>query len=127
MVQGSFIELRPARPLPALKVVVEFNGAVSDPEFIIDTGFTGDIKIDLKTAGELGIGNLDVTSIENANGQLIPAGFAYGFVEMENRKRSIEIVVADGPHLLGINFLATFGYKAIVDAKNWECHLELAP
>ena len=90
MVQGSFIELRPARPLPALKVVVEFNGAVSDPELIIDTGFTGDIKIDLKTAGELGIGNLDVTSIENANGQLVPAGFTYGFVEMENRKRSIE-------------------------------------
>jgi predicted aspartyl protease len=107
---------------------VEFNGAISYPEFVIDTGFTGDLKIDLKTAAELGIEyeKLDVTSIGNANGQLIPAGFTNGFSELQNRKKSIEIIVADGPHLLGINFLATFGYKAVVDCKNWECYLEAA-
>lgn len=124
MVNGSFLDFR---PLPTVKVLVEFNEAVSYPEFILDTGFSGDLKVDRQTAFELGIEKLDVTHIDNANGQRIPVGFAYGFAELEGKKKSVEIIVADGPHLLGINFLSTFGYKAVVDCKNWLCHLETAP
>lgn len=68
-----------------------------------------------------------MTYMHNANGQRVPAGFAYGFAELEGKKKSVEIIVADGSQLLGINFLSVFGYKAVVDGKNWVCQLEAAP
>jgi predicted aspartyl protease len=123
MIPGSFLG-----NLPTLRVPVEFNGAVSNPDFIIDTGFSGCLKVDSATAKELGIeeDKLDVVHVRNANGQKVPAGLAHGFAELESKKRAVEILVADGPYLLGINFIATFNYKAIIDCKNWECRLESA-
>jgi len=124
MIEGSFSDFH---PLPTVKVFVEFKEAVVYSEFILDTGFSGDLKIDLQTAVELGIKELDMKYIYNANGQRVPVGFAYGFAELENKKKSVEIIVADGPHLLGISFLASFGYASFVDCKNWICRLEAAP
>jgi predicted aspartyl protease len=123
MINGSFLDFR---PLPTIKVLVKFNEAVVYPEFILDTGFSGDLKIDPERATELGIEKLGTKYIDHANGQRVLVSFAYGFAELENQKKSVEIIVAAGPHLLGINFLAVFGYKSVVDCKNWVCHLELA-
>jgi predicted aspartyl protease len=125
MVNGSFLEFL---PLPTVKVPLLFNEAVSNPDFILDTGFSGDLKVNQETATDLGIDSKDLaaTYFRNANGQRVLGGLAHGFAELEGKRRSVEIIVADGPQLLGIKFLATFGYKAIVDCKNWECRLEYA-
>lgn len=127
MVDGFFVTLR---NLPAVKVLVSFGESmISGQDFILDSGFSGDVKVDVQTAQELGIpiDALSTTFIYNANGEHIPVGFAHGFAEMEGKKRPVNIIVADGPHLVGMGFLSAFGYRAIIDAKNWECHLEFAP
>jgi predicted aspartyl protease len=124
MIEGSFLDFH---PLPTVKVLVKFDETVVYSQFVLDTGFSGDLKVDPQTAAGLGIENLGTKYIHNANGQRVLVGFAYGFAELENKKKSVEIIVADGPHLLGIGFLAVFGYKSVVDCKNWICHLELAP
>ena len=125
MVDGFFLTFR---NLPAVRVPVAFGQLVSNQDYILDTGFSGDIKVDLQTAKELGIdmGSIVAAHIDNANGQRVPAGLAHGFAEMEGRKKPVGIIIADGPHLVGMGFLSVFGYKAVVDGKNWECHLEFA-
>jgi predicted aspartyl protease len=124
MINGSFSDFH---SLPTVKTSIECNAAISYLEFTLDTGFSGYIKINQEVADDLRIKKLGLRYMNNANGQRVRAGFAYGFAELEGKKKSVEIIVADGPLLLGINFLAAFGYKAIVDCKNWACHLELAP
>jgi predicted aspartyl protease len=125
MVNGAFLDFI---NLPAIKVPIEFQGGVSAPLFIIDSGFSGFLKVNSETAKDLGMeeSKLDVAHFRNANGERIPARLAYGFAELENQKKSIEIIVADGPELLGIGFMSTFGYKAIIDCKNWEARMEAA-
>ena len=123
MVDGFFLNIR---DLPAVKVPVVFGETVSSPDFILDTGFSGDIKVDTQTANDLGIDLNDaaITYIGNATGQRVPARLAHGFAELEGKKKPMNIIVADGPHLVGISFLSAFGYTAVVDCKNWECYLE---
>ena len=94
MVDGFFLNLR---DLPAVKVPVVFGEAVSSPDFILDTGFSGDIKVDPRTANDLGI-DLDeaaITHISNANGQRVPARLAHGFAELEGKKKPMSIILSN--------------------------------
>jgi predicted aspartyl protease len=125
MIDGFFLEYH---TLPAVRIPVLFNEAVSTPDFILDTGFSGDLKVDHIAADDLDIDLRDasVVYIGNANGERVLARLTHGFAELEGKRRPINIIIADGPYLVGISFLATFGYKAIIDCKNWECRLEKA-
>jgi predicted aspartyl protease len=80
MVDGFFLNLR---DLPAVKAPLVFGETVSSPDFILDTGFSGDIKVDIQTANDLGIDLNDAAIIRfgNANGKLVPARLAHGFAE----------------------------------------------
>jgi|SRR5580704_7231365 predicted aspartyl protease len=121
MVHGSFLA---DRDLPTIQVAVAFGQTVLFPTFILDTGFSGDIKVDQQTAEELGIIAQGVGYIDNANGERVPAQFSPGYAEMEGKKKPISIVIANGPHLAGIGLFSLFGYKVVVDCKNKTAHLE---
>lgn len=121
MVHGSFLT---DRDLPTIQVPIAFGQTVLLPTFILDTGFSGEIKVDEQTASELGIIAQGVGYIDNANGQRISAKFSPGYAELEGKKKLISIIIADGPHLAGIGLFSLFGYKVVVDCKNKTAHLE---
>lgn len=121
MVYGSFLA---DRDLPTIQVAIAFGQTVLFPTFILDTGFSGDIKVDHQTAEELGIAAQGVGHTINANGERVLAQFSPGYAEIEGRKKPISIVIADGPHLAGIGLFSLFGYKVIVDCKNKTVHCE---
>jgi predicted aspartyl protease len=121
MVHGAFLA---DRDLPTIQVPVAFRETVLFPTFILDTGFSGYIKVDQQTADELGIEVQGVTHIDIANGERIPAGVSTGYAELENKKKPIDIIIAKGSPLAGMGLFTLFEYKVVVDCKNRTAHLE---
>ena len=121
MVYGAFLA---DRDLPTIQVPIAFRETVLLPTFILDTGFSGDIKVDHQTADELGIVAQAVTYIDNANGERVAAQLSQGYAELENKKKPVAIIIADGPPLAGMGLFTMFEYKVVVDCKNKTAHLE---
>lgn len=94
--------------------------------FILDTGFSGDLKIDKHTADEFDIVAFEKIWGVNANGERMLVEFAQRYVEMEGRRMLADILIFDGASLAGIGLFAAFGYKVVVDCQNRTAHLERA-
>lgn len=121
MVHGSFLT---DRDLATIQVPIAFRETVVLPTFIIDTGFSGDIKVDPQTADELGIETQGVAHIDIANGEQIAAGLSQGYVELENVKKPVAIIIANGSPLVGMGLFTLFKYKVVIDCRNRTAHLE---
>ena len=98
--------------------MVGSDRAIQTPNFILDTGFTGDIQVTKKVAQDLGLEITGITQTTIANGQTISVKTALAYSTMEGVKRIVNILISENMPLVGINFLKKFNYKAIVDCKN---------
>ena len=56
MIKGKFVN----ENIPIVKIMVGSDRAIQTPNFILDTGFTGDIQVTKKVAQDLG---LEITGI----------------------------------------------------------------
>jgi predicted aspartyl protease len=121
MISGSFLI---DEGLPVIQVPVSFGSTVLYLSCILDTDFSGDLKIDEQTATELGIVSPGVGKFTNANGELVLAGTAQGYAEMEGKKAPVTIIIKKGAHLAGIGLFSVFGYRAVVDCKKKEAYRE---
>jgi predicted aspartyl protease len=121
MIWGSFLS---DRDLPIVQIPISFGQTTLYLSFILDTGFSGDLKIDERTATELGITAPGVGHFINANGQDILSGTAQGYVELESKKAPVTIIIANGAYLAGGALFTLFGYRVVVDYKNREARLE---
>jgi predicted aspartyl protease len=110
--------------LPHVHVDVIFGGKMMDITFVLDTGFSGDLKIDDSTANDLGIFLANQTDFTNANGEIISAGFVLGYAEMENRRAPIKIIIVSGSRLAGMGLFMVFGYQAVIDGRKRRAYLE---
>ena len=111
--------------LPYARVGLVVHGNTIYLEFVLDTGFSGDLKIDGQTAAELG---MDIAPsgarFINANGERIFVAVVYGFAEMESRRAPIKILVGNGVPLAGSGLFSVFGYTVVVNYKNKTAYLE---
>ena len=112
--------------VPRIEVAIFSHEKVLRLACILDTGFSGYLKIDEQAASDLGIvSDMDMYGV-NANGEKMSGRVAYAYVELEKRKMLVEILIFNGPALAGIGLFASFGYKVVVDCKNKSVHLESA-
>lgn len=121
MIRGVF-----SGNIPIISIPVAWGQSVQKPFFILDTGFTGDLKVPYKIASELGLQSIGVTPIRFADGKIQQVPAALAFALMENTKDYIEVIVSEGPPLAGIGLLSKFEYKAILDCKYKTVVLEKA-
>lgn len=112
MLNGVFAE-----NTPFIKVIIGWGRSVQAPFVILDTGFTGDLQVTPKIAGELGLEVVGVTKTQIANGQIVEVPVALAMAAMEGAVNYIQVLISESMPLLGISFLSKFGYKAMVDCK----------
>jgi predicted aspartyl protease len=110
--------------LPYVHIGVTFRGIIVYPSFVLDTGFSGDLKIDWSIAEDLGITETFEVPSVSAHGQRIPVRGVIGHAEMEGRIAPVRILIGEGTPLAGIRLFSVFGYRAVVDCKNKEAYLE---
>lgn len=121
MIRGDFFG-----SVPTVKTNISWNGIKIQAEFILDTGFSGDLQITPDIAKQLTIELGSTKPIRLASGEVL--GMPSGVVEAhaEGAVEYAEANISSSHPLLGIGFLTKFGYKAIVDCKNRTVSLEKA-
>lgn len=121
MVKGVFVE-----NIPLIPTILAWGQSVQAPFVVLDTGFTGDLQVTPKIAGELGLQIVGVTKSRIANGQIVDVPTALAISSMEGAINYIQVLISESMPLAGIGFLTKFGYKAVVDCKYRTISLEKA-
>ena len=115
MIRGLFLHNAPNTPV--VELAVSWEEAVARHYFVLDTGFTGDLKVTPDTAQKLGLIPFAIEEVAVADGQRIDAGIAMVIAHLENAAGPIIALIAPGAQLAGIGLFTKFGYKAVVDCK----------
>jgi len=123
MIKGFF---HPANTnIPIIQLAVAWGQSVTYPFFVLDTGFSGDLKINKQIAQDLGLIPLATEPVTNMNGEVVQAPVALAYAEIEGKKRVVSILILDGMLLAGIGLYAKFGQRVILDCKNKTIELEM--
>lgn len=119
MVKGLFIG-----NIPWVQATIAAANSVQNPHFILDTGFTGDLKVTPKIATDLGLQPTSVMRTRIANGSIATIPTALAVASIEGVVRVVNVLIADGSPLAGIGLLKKYGYKASVCCKYNTVELE---
>lgn len=122
MVQGRFYQSIPN--IPFVEILIGWGQAIQQHSFILDTGFTGDLKVTETMAKELGLEIRGVTPLGMVNGKAQDFPLALAIADMEGVKERVSVIIGDGLPVMGIGTLRKFGYKACIDCKHMIVNLE---
>lgn len=109
---------------PLIPLVVGWNRGVQEIVALIDTGFSGELKVPSKMIGELGLEITHAQPVLLADGTNTIMRASLAFVAMEGDTREVDVLIAEGPPVIGGGLLKLFGYKLVVDYKGDSVSLE---
>lgn len=113
MVKGI---VRKNRPL--INLVVGWGLKTKEIVALVDTGFTGELKLSPKEVLDLGIMPTHLGSIQLANGKDAKMFSGMAMVSMEGIENIVSTLIADGIPIIGVGLLKRFGYNLNIDFKN---------
>ena len=91
MIKGFFLPNN--SNVPIFSLIVASERFIVFPYFVLDTGFTGDLKVDPKTAEELGLIPIGVEDVTIANGQTVQSKVAFAYASMEGARNPISVII----------------------------------
>ncbi len=120
MITGGFSE-----NIPYIPVDIKWGDAIQSHVVVLDTGFTGDIKVTHEMARDLGLEELGIGSIQTGDGKIVNLPISVAIASMPHAQLFVDVIICESLPLAGIGFLSKFGYKALVDCKNKKVNLEI--
>ena len=123
MLLGSFYQ-KDYPNIPFVEILIGWGHAIQQHTFVLDTGFTGDLKVTQTMANELGLEIIGITPLGMVNGTAENFRVALAIADMEGTKERVSVIIGDGLPVLGIGTLRKFGYKACIDCKHMIVNLE---
>jgi len=112
MVKGI---VRKNRPL--INLVVGWGIKTKEVVALVDTGFTGELKLSPKEVFDLGLEMTHMESVALANEKTVNMFAGLTSVSMEGIKNEINVLVSDGIPTIGVGLLKRFGYNLNIDFK----------
>jgi clan AA aspartic protease len=109
---------------PLIPLVVGWNRGVQEIPAMVDTGFSGELKIPDRMIAELGLRVTHAQTVLLADGTTATMQACLVFVMMEGVKREITALISSGPAVVGGTLLKHFSYKLIVDYRSESVLLE---
>ena len=94
---------------PLISIIVGWKLGVQEIIALVDTGFTGELKLSPEKATELG---LQTTHTESVNMQA-----SLALVSMEGAVNTVNVLISQGIPIIGIELLRRFGYSLNIDLK----------
>lgn len=120
MIQGVLHNNRPLIPL-----VIGWKQNIQDILVLIDTGFTGELKISLKRAKELGLNITHAEKVSLADDRQINMEASIALVSMEKTVNTVNVLISNGElPIIGVGLLKRFGYTLKIDFKHDILHLQ---
>lgn len=100
---------------PLVSLVVGWRQSVQEIVALVDTGFTGELKIPPKKVVELGLEITHTEPVSLANEEIAHWGAALAAVSMEGIEHVVDVLVGRGIPLVGVGLLKRFGYSLHID------------
>lgn len=113
MVKGI---VRKNRPL--INLVVGWRLKTKEIVALVDTGFTGELKLSPKEALDLEIMPTHLELVQLANGKDAKMFSGTAIVSMEGVENTVGTLIAEGMPTIGVGLLKRFGYNLNIDFKN---------
>ena len=109
---------------PIARISIGTDIALQDVLVLVDTGFTGDLKISPKKASLLGLYVSHSEEIKLADQQKVMMDACFATVQMERIKEEVNVLVSPGFAMIGIGLLRKFRYNLAIDLEHDVLKLE---
>lgn len=102
---------------PLISLVVGWERGVQEIVALVDTGFTGELKISPEKALELGLQTTHAEPVTLADENTIYMQASLALVAMEGVANVVNVLIAKGMPIIGIGLLRRYGYALNMDVK----------
>lgn len=109
---------------PAVLLSVGWILGIQDIVAIIDTGFSGEVKLPPDVAIELGLTPTHVQAVLLANEEIAEVPAALAFAVIEGKNEEADVLIVRGMPVVGVGLLNRLGFKLVVDFKARTVFLE---
>lgn len=109
---------------PLITLTIGWHLGVQEIVALVDTGFTGELKIPPNKVSELGLQITHTEPICLANEKIVNMQASIAAVSMEGTVKVVNVLVSDGIPIIGVGLLKRFDYALLADFKRDSLTLE---
>lgn len=102
---------------PFISLIVGWRLGVQETVALVDTGFTGELKISPVKAWELGLQITHAEPVTLADEKIVTMQASLALVSMEGVRNVVNVLVSQGTTIIGVGLLRRFGYALNMDVK----------
>ncbi len=95
---------------PLILLVIGWQSKLQEITALVDTGFTGELKISQKEATELDIKATHTEPVTLADEKTVDMSSGLAQVSMEGVQNTVDVLISDGMPIIGVGLLKKFGY-----------------
>ena len=102
---------------PFISLIVGWRLGVQETVALVDTGFTGELKISPEKAFELGLQITHAEPVTLADEKTVIMRASLALVSMEGIMNVVNVLVSQGIPIIGVGLLRRFGYALNMDVR----------
>ena len=102
---------------PFISLIAGWRLGVQETVALVDTGFTGELKISPEKALELGLQITHAEPVTLADEKTVYMQASLALVSMEGVRNVVNVLVSKGTTIIGVGLLRRFGYALNMDVK----------
>ena len=102
---------------PLIALIVGWRLGVQEIVALVDTGFTGELKIPREKALELGLETTHTQPVTLADEKTVTMEASLALVSMEGVTNVVNVLVSQGASIIGVGLLRKFGYALNMDVR----------
>lgn len=102
---------------PLISLIVGWSLGVQEIVALVDTGFTGELKISPLLASQLGLQTTHTEPITLADEKTVDMQASLALVSMEGVANVVSVLISQGTSIVGVGLLRRFGYALNIDFK----------
>lgn len=102
---------------PLISLAVGWSLGIQEIVALIDTGFSGELKVSPTLASQLGLETTHAEPVTLADETTVNIPASLAVVSMENTKDIVSVLIAHGIPIIGVGLLKRFGYALHIDFK----------
>lgn len=102
---------------PLIRLTVGWKLGVQEIIALVDTGFTGELKISSEKASELGLQTTHTERVILADENEVYMQGSLAVVSLEGIANVVNVLISKGIPIIGMNFLRRYGYILNMNVK----------
>lgn len=102
---------------PLISLIVGWSLGVQEIVALVDTGFTGELKLSPLLASQLGLQTTHTEPVTLADEKTVDMQASLALVSMEGVANVVSVLISQGPSIIGVGLLKRFGYALNINFK----------